>query len=156
MVRWREREEAEPLAPRAPDERRALRDLVAIWHQADALLGAFFCPKSGECCRFATTRREPYLLPLERLALEKALRRQGRALPKRRPDGACALLDSTGLRCSIYADRPFGCRTFFCAKGSGKPAPNSALHELSAKLTRLSDSIVPEGEPWPISRLFGE
>jgi len=155
VARRREPEDEPQAAPRVVQERRALRELLAICRQADALLGAFSCPKSGECCRLAQTRREPFLLPLERLALVQALARQGRPMPLKRPDGACALLDASGLRCSIYPDRPFGCRTFFCARGQGRSVPSAALHALSARLTRASDGLEADGEPTPISRLFG-
>ncbi|MGC4113419.1 MAG: YkgJ family cysteine cluster protein [Myxococcales bacterium] len=147
--------ENEPALPRPVLERRALTGLEAVFREVDALLASTSCAKSGECCRLAVTRREPYLLPVERLRLERALKKQGRAWPAAREDGACALLDETGLRCSVYADRPFGCRTFFCALLTGKQVPSAELHRLSAKLTRASDSLEPEARPIPITALFG-
>ena len=147
--------EEEPALPRAVVERRALRALEAIYRDADALLAQTTCPKSSACCRLATTRREPYLLPLERLRLEGALERQGRGWPQAREDGACALLDASGLRCSAYADRPFGCRTYFCARATGKPVSSAALHRLSARLVAASDELEPDGRPAPITALFG-
>lgn len=145
----------EPL-PRVVLERRALNELDAVFREVDALLAATGCAKSGECCRLAVTRREPYLLPVERLRLEKALAKQGRALPVAREDGACAMLDANGLRCSVYADRPFGCRTFFCSRVAGRPVPNAEVHRLSARLTRASDSLEPGAQPTPITALFAK
>jgi Fe-S-cluster containining protein len=133
--------------------RRALKELAAVWAKADALMSGMSCPASGECCRLATTGREPFLLPLERLALERALARQGRPMPGKRADGACALLDESGRRCSIYPDRPFGCRTFFCA---GRAPRTDDVYALSARLTRASDSIEPQGECLAISMMFGQ
>ncbi len=144
----------EEALPRAVRERRALRELEAVYREVDALLARTGCAKSGECCRLAVTRREPYLLPLERLRLDQALARQGRAWPTAREDGACALLDASGLRCSVYADRPFGCRTFFCGRRTGKQVASAELHRLSARLTRASDSLEPEARPVPIRALF--
>ena len=97
------------------------------------------------------------MLPLEQLRLRSAVEAQGRAWPEARDDGACALLDESGLRCSVYADRPFGCRTFFCSRAIGKIASSAALHRLSARLTAASDSLEPEGlttGPSAISALF--
>lgn len=141
--------------PRPVLERRALRELQSIYREADALLARTSCPMSSQCCRLATTRREPYLLPVERLRLERGLAAQGRAaMPAAREDGACALLDGTGLRCSVYADRPFGCRTFFCERATGRSAPTSELHRLSARLTAASDALDPDGKPVAITALF--
>ena len=147
-------DELEDAAPGRADLRRALKELGAIYRRADELMAAVSCPRSSRCCRLALTRREPFLLPLERLALATALERRGRAWPSPRSDGACALLDQDGRGCSIYADRPFGCRTFFCELAQGKAPPNQALHALSARMTRASDLIEPAGEPVPITQLF--
>lgn len=154
MTHWEEEGNEGSHLPRKAAERRALRELEAVFREADRLFAGFACPKSGECCRLAVTRREPYLLPLERLRLDEGLRRQGRAWPAARPDGACAFLDASGLRCSVYPDRPFGCRTFFCERGTGRAPATSAVHALSARLTRASDELEPEGEPVAITRLF--
>ncbi|HEY3445060.1 MAG TPA: YkgJ family cysteine cluster protein [Myxococcales bacterium] len=140
--------------PRVVVERKALHELDAVFREADALLSRTGCSKSGECCRLAVTKREPFLLPLERLRLERGLAKQGRAWPDAREDGACALLDGSGLRCSVYADRPFGCRTFFCERVTGKQVASAELHRLSARLTQASDSLEPEARPVAITALF--
>ncbi|MGC3998833.1 MAG: YkgJ family cysteine cluster protein [Anaeromyxobacter sp.] len=59
------------------------------------------------------TKRQPYLWPSEWRVLMEHLKREKRALPPPRADGACPFLDASGKRCSVYEARPFGCRTFF-------------------------------------------
>jgi Fe-S-cluster containining protein len=49
-------------------------------------------------------------------------------------DGICPLLGDDG-RCIIYADRPFGCRTHFCAAAGGP----YARREVSDLIHRLED-----------------
>jgi len=135
--------------------RRALHELEEIYRQADALVSSLACARSGRCCQLARTGRVPYLMPLERRFLERGLADAGRPWPVARADGACALLDEGGARCSVYRWRPFGCRTFFCPEARGAAPASAALHRLSARLARVSDSLEPDGEPLPILRLFG-
>ena len=135
--------------------RRALRELEEILRQADALVSRRSCRKSGRCCQLARTGRVPYLMPLERLWIEQGLSAASRGWPAARADGACALLDEGGARCSLYRFRPFGCRTYFCSEASGREPASAALHRLSARLARVSDSVDPGGEPLPITRFFG-
>lgn len=155
MARWDPDENEPSVEPARVRERRALRELDAVYREIERTLQGFGCAASGECCRLAVTRREPYLLPVERLRLTRALERAGLPWPVARADGACALLDESGVRCSVYADRPFGCRTFFCSRRTGpKREPTAALHALSARVTAASDGLEPGGEPVPITRLF--
>src|ERR1700677_2883028 len=99
-------------------ERRALNGLDAIYRRAEELFAGWGCARSGDCCQLAKTGREPYVWPVEWLRLRRALDGQGRLPLTAREDGACPLLDTQG-RCSAYADRPLGCRTFYCERGSG-------------------------------------
>ena len=48
-----------------------------------------------------------------------ALRATGRTKLPPEVDGACPMLEHHSGRCLIYADRPFGCRTHFCAAAGG-------------------------------------
>jgi Fe-S-cluster containining protein len=149
-------DEVDHAFPRSVVERTCLKALEAVYRQADLLVAGQSCPKSGECCKLATTGREPFLLPLEQLALSRALARGGRQWPEARADGACAFLDETGARCSIYPDRPFGCRTFFCERVEGRTPSCAAIHQASARLTAASDQLEPQGVPVQISRLFAK
>ena len=77
------------------------------------------CVRRTECCQFKLTGHVPYLTEGEALVAAKALRAKGRDRLQQKADGSCPLLEEgTGL-CSIYADRPFGCRTHFCAAAGG-------------------------------------
>lgn len=120
-----------------PTRTSALRLLSGLFRKADAAYAAHSCPGTAECCRLAMTRREPWLWPPEWWALEEALRQQQRPLPPLREDGACPFLDPGGTRCTVYASRPLGCRTFFCEKRVG-PA-REPLEEVDALLRQMED-----------------
>ena len=102
--------------------------LLALYAKADALFAPFSCDGSTECCRFGVTGREPYVTPIELAEIELALTRRGAPLPRQRAVSRrlpvvadarpCPLLDENG-RCSVYAPRPLGCRTFFCDRIQG-------------------------------------
>ncbi len=150
-------DEEEVQSARKVAERRALNELDAVYRKAQALLGGFGCADSAECCRLRDTRREPYLFPVELLRLRGALEKAGRAIPPPRPDGACRLLTEDGRRCTVYLDRPFGCRTFFCGRVTGPRAfPEPELHALTARLTRVSDSLDPGAHPRELTTLLDE
>jgi len=67
------------------------------------------------------------------------------------------LLDSHG-RCSVYADRPLGCRTFYCKQAirAAEPARKElrqllrALQDLAARHERNGD------QPRPLSSALNE
>jgi Fe-S-cluster containining protein len=115
-------------------EQRAQRELETLYRKAEELYAGWGCPRSGECCQLAKTGREPYVWPVEWARLEAALQVAGRLPLAPRSDGACPLLDEQG-RCSAYADRPLGCRTFFCERGAGPRAIRR--EEITALMTRL-------------------
>ena len=77
------------------------------------------CTRLNECCQFKLTGRTPYLTRGEALVAAKGLRSSGRKDLPTAIDGACPLLDQRAGKCLIYADRPFGCRTHFCAAAGG-------------------------------------
>ncbi|MFN7130508.1 MAG: YkgJ family cysteine cluster protein [Myxococcales bacterium] len=148
-------EDAEPGVSDVVRDRRALLALDAVYRKAGEALAGFGCPASSECCRLRDTGREPYLFPVELLRLRQALARQGRAVPPPRPDGACRLLTADGRRCTVYEDRPFGCRTYFCERVQGPGAfPEPALHRLTARLTQLSDERDPGAHPERLTALL--
>ena len=84
------------------------------------------CTRLTGCCHFALTGRTPQLTRGEALVAARGVRAAGRkALPERN-DGACPLLRADGA-CLIYHDRPFGCRTHFCATAGGPYARSEVL-----------------------------
>jgi hypothetical protein len=92
------------------------------------------CVRRTECCQFKLTGRTPYLTIGEAVVAAKALRATGRTRLPKRGDGICPLLGDDS-RCIIYADRPFGCRTHFCAAAGGP----YARREVSDLIHRLED-----------------
>jgi Fe-S-cluster containining protein len=142
------------------DEEALFAELFAIYADAEALLADWTCPASTECCRFGLTGREPYVTSIELAAMKRELARIGgerafrhaeplapaepqKQSKKRRlgmaPDErTCPLLNHEG-RCSVYAARPLGCRTFFCERATsptrarstrGRALPQKELNEL--------------------------
>ena len=124
---------------RARARRAGLQELAAVYRQADAAYRPYGCPATAECCQLATTRREPWLWPVEWQLLLQAT---GGQVPEERPDGGCPFLDAGGKRCSVYAARPFGCRTYYCHRVQG-PArePIEAVAILSARLERVAQTL---------------
>lgn len=115
--------------------RRAVTETRAVLRQASAAWARHSCPGTSECCQLAVTKRPPWLWPSEWKVLQAALQRAGRELPGARADGGCPFLDGEGRRCTVYGDRPLGCRTFFCHRIVG-PAKLPA-EETNALLDRL-------------------
>ncbi len=77
------------------------------------------CVNLAQCCHFKLTGRTPYLTKGEALVAARAWRATGRKQLPPRTDGSCPMLDPATERCLIYQDRPFGCRTHFCAAARG-------------------------------------
>lgn len=77
------------------------------------------CLRKTECCHFKLTGRTPYLTKGEALIAANALRATGRKSVPENLNGACPMLQSATGNCLIYDDRPFGCRTHFCAAAGG-------------------------------------
>lgn len=150
-------EDEHELLSRRLRERRALEGLESVYRKAADTLRRFRCAQSAECCQLRKAGREPYLFPVEWMHIAAALRAAARSLPEPRSDGACAFLSPDRTRCAIYEVRPFGCRTFFCrrVKGPGE-VPTAPLHELSARLTALSDALDPGAKPKRIALLIEE
>ena len=120
--------------PRAPGTAEVIANVRAIYDELAARPIERACLQRTECCQFKLTGRTPYLTKGEALTAAKALRATGRTRLPERTDGACPLLDAQG-RCLIYADRPFGCRTHFCAAAGGP----YARREVSDLIHRLED-----------------
>ncbi len=103
-----------------------LAEVRAIYREVDARPVERNCTRLTECCQFRLTGRTPMLTRGEALLAAHAVRAAGRkTLPESR-EGACPLLGRDG-RCLIYGDRPFGCRTHFCAAAGGPYARAEVL-----------------------------
>jgi Fe-S-cluster containining protein len=126
----------------------ALRQVFA---RADETLAGWSCPGSTDCCHFGRTGREPHLWPIEWKLVERAIKARGvkktaLRVHDEQAEGRCALLENG--RCTIYADRPFGCRTFYCSRAEGPGKPRAELARLGKEVAALSERSLPsEGGP---------
>jgi uncharacterized protein len=79
------------------------------------------CITRTECCRFKLTGKIPYVTRGEALLAARGWRAAGHKAVEESQgsDGRCPFLDPNGHRCRIYSDRPFACRTHFCAAAGG-------------------------------------
>lgn len=117
------------IRPPNPEEirrREALEEVRAVYKELENRPVERACTRLTECCQFKLTGRTPQLTRGEAILAAKAVRAAGRKALPERDDGACPLLREDG-RCLIYQDRPFGCRTHFCAAAGGPYARGEVL-----------------------------
>ncbi len=130
--------------PVPPEVTRALTETRAVLRKADRAWSSHSCPASAECCQLKTTGRPPWLWPSEWTLLMQKVKG---VLPPAREDEGCPFLDSTGLRCTVYEDRPLGCRTFFCHRITGPAAvPAVATNALFDRLRALNIALDDEAQ----------
>ena len=98
------------------------------------------CMRVNECCQFKLTGRTPFLTRGEALVAAKGLRASGRKDLPLTSGGACPLLDQRAGKCLIYADRPFGCRTHFCAAAGG-PYARREVADLIQRLETIDAEL---------------
>jgi Fe-S-cluster containining protein len=98
------------------------------------------CIRQTECCHFKLTGRTPYLTKGEALVAVRAFRATGRKSLPKNPDGSCPMLHSVTGNCLIYSDRPFGCRTHFCAAAGGPVARGEVL-DLIRRLEKIDAEL---------------
>jgi len=112
---------------RHEDLKHALAEVRAVYAELAKRPVARTCTARTECCQFQLTGLTPQLTKGEALAAAKGFRATGRKELPEAADGACPLLKRETGRCLIYADRPFGCRTHFCAAAGGPYARKEVL-----------------------------
>lgn len=97
----------------------------------------------------------PQLTRGEAVVAAAGWRAAGRkAVPTDEPsDGACPFLGENG-RCQIYADRPFGCRTHFCAAAGGM-LERSSIIDLIHRLEAIDEKLAGDG-PKPLRNAVTE
>jgi Fe-S-cluster containining protein len=98
------------------------------------------CTRLKECCHFKLTGRTPYLTKGEALVAAQALRATGRKSFAENTRGSCPLLDQSTGNCLIYRDRPFGCRTHFCAAAGG-PYARREVADLIQRLEAIDAQL---------------
>lgn len=97
------------------------------------------CEMRTGCCHFRLAGHTPMLTRGEALYSALGVRASGRKALKPHPDGACPLLGRDG-RCTIYKNRPFGCRTHFCAEAGGM-YPRKHVADLIQRLEALDERL---------------
>ena len=102
------------------------------------------CVRLQECCHFKLTGRTPYLTRGEAALAAKALRATGRKGLPDAAEGACPLLEMVTGNCLIYRDRPFGCRTHFCAAAGG-PYQRGEVADLIHRLEKIDRDLGGDG-----------
>ncbi len=111
----------------ASNESSSLTEVRQIYAELAARPVERQCLRRTECCQFKLTGLIPYLTKGEALLAARAWRATGRKKLPEEAGGACPLLDLATESCLIYADRPFGCRTHFCAAAGGPIARREVL-----------------------------
>jgi Fe-S-cluster containining protein len=112
------------------------------------------CLRKTECCHFKLTGRTPYLTKGEAVVAAKALRATGRKSLPETADGSCPMLQQETGNCLIYVDRPFGCRTHFCAAAGGPIARREVL-DLIRRLEDIDLALKGNG-PRPLQNVVGD
>ena len=102
------------------------------------------CVARTECCQFQLTGLTPQLTKGEALVAAKGFRATGRKEFPEAEDGACPLLKRETGHCMIYADRPFGCRTHFCAAVGG-PYARKEVIDLIRRLEEVDRQLGGDG-----------
>lgn len=115
----------------------AVRDLYAEYERHPP--EGKSCIGRADCCHFQRTGLTPYLTAGEALVALKAWRATGRdAIHPPGPGGACPFLAAG--RCRIHADRPFACRTHFCAAAGG-PVARAAARPWIRRLEEIDHGL---------------
>src|SRR5881394_4371889 len=112
------------------------------------------CLRKTECCHFKLTGRTPYLTKGEAVAAAKAFRATGRKSLPETANGACPMLQQETGNCLIYEDRPFGCRTHFCAAAGGPIARREVL-DLIRRLEDI-DLVLNGNGPRPLQNAVAD
>jgi len=112
--------------PREDPDRAVAAEVRAVYAELANRPVQRSCTRVTGCCQFKLTGRTPQLTRGEAVVAAKGVRASGRAVLPKRDDGVCPLLREDGA-CMIYNDRPFGCRTHFCAAAGGPYARPEVL-----------------------------
>jgi uncharacterized protein len=106
------------------------------------------CLRRTECCHFKLTGRTPYLTKGEAVVAARAFRATGRKSLPENADGSCPMLQKETGNCLVYDDRPFGCRTHFCAAAGG-PVERREVLDLIRRLEDVDLTLNGDG-PRPL------
>lgn len=129
--------------PPDPKLQAAMAEVRAIYAELERRPLERQCRLSGQCCQFRLTGKRPLLTLGEALYAAQGVRASGRKALKPHAEGACPLLGRDG-RCTIYAHRPLGCRTHFCAPAGGM-YPRKHIADLIHRLEALDERLGGDG-----------
>ncbi|HTJ84907.1 MAG TPA: hypothetical protein VL400_24485 [Polyangiaceae bacterium] len=142
-----------------------LSELEAIYREVEERHRDHGCPASTECCRFGVTGREPYVTSVEVALVARAIAKRGGRLPSKRPaslaivkdERVCPLLGADG-RCTVYAARPLGCRTFYCERATQpSPVSQTELNEWVRAIKDVAARHAPRGDAGrPLTRALAD
>ena len=122
---------------------RLLGELKAVYAEVEARPLPRQCELRTGCCHFRQTGKTPVVTRIEALMAAQGVRASGRKKLVPHPDGACPLLGRDG-RCTIYAHRPFGCRTHFC-EAAGGPYTRKEVSEWIRRLEEIDERLGGDG-----------
>jgi Fe-S-cluster containining protein len=122
----------------------ALGEVRAVYAELAKRPLARSCQARTECCQFQLTGLMPQLTKGEAFVAAKGFCATGRKELPESTGGACPLLKRETGRCLIYADRPFGCRTHFCAAAGGPYARKDVL-DLIRRLEAVDQKLGGDG-----------
>ena len=129
---------------RASIEEESIAEVRAVYRDLAARPIERNCELRTQCCHFKLTGKTPYLTRGEALVAARALKATGRKTLPARNDGTCPLLETSTSRCLIYEDRPFGCRTHFCAAAGGPYARREVI-DLIRRLETIDEQLGGDG-----------
>jgi Fe-S-cluster containining protein len=132
----------------------AIDEVRAVYAELEARPVERNCIARTECCQFKLTGKTPFLTKGEAVVAAKALRANGRKDMPKAIDGACPFLVRQTGKCMVYAGRPFGCRTHFCAAAGG-PYDRREVLDLIRRLEKVDYDLRGEG-PKPIEGIVLE
>ena len=130
--------------PAVMDTRTAIDEVRAVYAELEQRPVERQCTLRTECCQFKQTGETPYLTAGEALLLADALRRRGQNRIREDSGGNCPLLDARTGKCEAYGDRPFGCRTHFCAAAGG-PYSRREVVDLIRRLEDIDQAVGGQG-----------
>jgi Fe-S-cluster containining protein len=131
-----------PARQSPPDE--CLAEVRRVYAELETRPVERNCTRLTNCCQFKLTGLTPYLTKGEALLAARAWHATGRKHLPVPADGACPMLDPRSGQCLIYADRPFGCRTHFCAAAGGPLARRDVL-DLIRRLEIVDENLGGDG-----------
>ena len=121
------------------ETRQILAEVKAVYAELEGRALPRQCEMRTGCCHFRQTGRMPSVTRAEALLAAQGVRASGRKQLVPHPDGACPCMGRDG-RCTIYAHRPFGCRTHFCEAALGM-YPRKHVADLIRKLEELDQRL---------------